>query len=162
MLSRKVLAVIMVIWCGTVQARMTTVNQVEHLIKSRGAHDAVSYLDKANELDYMLDQVGRGNSEWIAIALRIAPGTDAAAAEGLGISLARALPRNPPAVLRVMDLANEDGVLGVNRVCGVPFIETTRAYNDAYKRRVIPAVGRVRDPTLGAARMKCLARLKSS
>jgi len=80
----------------------------------------------------------------------------------LGICLARALPRNPSTVLRVTDLANEDGALGVNRVCGVPFIETTRAYNNAYKRRTIPAVGRVRDPTLAMARAKCLARLKSS
>ena len=159
--SRKTLAVVMAAWCNTAQARTTTVSQIDHLIETMGAHDAVVYLDKVDELDYMLDQIGRGKSEWIALATRIAPGTDASASEGLGISLARALPRNPSAVLRVVDLADEDGVLGVSRVCGVPFIEVTRAYNAAYERRAIPAVSRVLDPALAAARAKCLARLKS-
>ena len=160
MLSRKGLAVIMAVWCSATQARTTTVSEIEHLIESRGAHDAVVYLDKVDELDYMFDQIGRGKSEWVAIAPRIAPGTDAYAAEALGISLAQALPRNPLAVLRVVDLATKYGGLAVDRVCGTPFIEVTRAYNNAYKRRAIPAVGRVRDPTLAAARAKCLARLK--
>lgn len=159
---RKTLAVIMVMWCNAAQARTTTPNEIDHLIESRGARSTILYLNKVDELDYLLDQVGKGKSEWIAIAPRIAPGTDAAVAEGLGISLARALPRNPLAVLRVVDLANEDGVLGVNRVCGVPFIETTRAYNNAYKRRAIPAVSRVQDFTVATARAKCLSRLKSS
>ena len=146
------LAVITAMWCNAVQGKTTTVGQVEHLTKSRGTHDAIPYLDKTNELDYILHRIGKSKREWIALAPRIARGTDVSVSLGLGISLARALPHNPSNVLRVTDLANETGSLGVNRVCGVPFIETTRAYNNAYKRRAIPAVVRVRDPTLATAR----------
>ena len=136
-------------------------HDVQERIGSEGAKATVAYLDQANEWDAVVERIGKGDSEWIAVAAQLATGTDAGDSEDLGISLAQALPHNPLAVLQVMDIVDESGVVGVDRVCGVPFIETTRAFNKAYLRRAIPAVSHVQAADLIAKRDKCLARLKS-
>jgi hypothetical protein len=72
---------------------------------------------------------------------KLAPGTDAATSEDLGISLAHALPLAPITVLRATE---KDGpTLGVSRVCGVPFIEDTVKDIAGYIHAAQLAVGKV-------------------
>jgi hypothetical protein len=95
------------------------------------------------------------------LAPRLAPGTDAESSEDMGIVLARALPRNPSAVLGALDL--RDGpVLGPSRVCGVPFIEPSPAFVHSYTTRALAAVSGVRAPRLDDARKACLSALRRS
>ena len=105
----------------------------------------------------MLEHIGRGSNDWVALATRLAPGTDAASAEGLGIALARALPVNAAAVLRAS--STQDGPVAVKRVCSIPFIETTRSYNATYTRRALSALGQVHDASLQTKRDQCRAVL---
>ena len=102
---------------------------------------------------------GEGDARWIALAPKLAPGSDAGSAEDLGISLAFSLPKNPGAVLAALDPA--DGhILGASRVCGMPFIEDTVKDRPAYKRRSIHALEEVSAPTLAQTKTACLRDLK--
>ena len=126
-------------------------------IDATSARAVVDDLDNKNQLDAVLDRIGKGSSAWVALAPRLAPGTDAASAEGLGIALAQALPLNATAVLRAS--TTDDGAVGIRRVCSVPFIETSPAYNAAYARRTLAALSRFHDATLAAKRDQCSAAL---
>lgn len=99
-----------------------------------GARATVADLDRKHQLDAVLDKIGQGSTAWVALAPRLSTGTDGAGSEGLGIELARALPRNPVAVLQAAAFG-ADSIIGIARVCGVPFIEATIASDNAYIRR---------------------------
>ncbi len=116
-------------------------------------------LDSNGQMDGVLDAIGSGDPEWIALAPLLAPGTDGADGEGFGIELATALPINPAAVLRIATPGN--GILGLLRVCGVPFIESTPASDKSYVKQATAAVAEVSDPALKTLRDQCLAQLRS-
>ena len=124
-----------------------------------GAKATVDDLDKHGQLDGVLDRIGKGSTRWVALAPALAPGTDAASAEGLGVELARALPSNPVAVLEAVN-PGDNVVIGIRKVCGIPFIEPTEAFIAAYRRRAIAAVSKVRIPSLEAKKQQCLAQLR--
>ena len=93
-------------------------------IRAHGAAATVAGLLKADQWESVAGKIGSGDARWIALAPPLVPGADGAVAEGLGISLAYALPKNPRAVLAALD--PKDGpVIGADQVCSVPFIEDT-------------------------------------
>lgn len=127
-------------------------------VTKRGAAATLAELDRSGRLDGVLDRIASGQRSWVALVPKLAAGADEAAAEGLGIALADALPRAPGTVLAVLDPA--DGhLIGAGRVCGVPFIERSPSTLQAYRRRTLRAVAGVRDPALAAVRDACLAAL---
>lgn len=127
-------------------------------VRHDGAKATVAALNRSQQWDAVMARMQDGTSAWLALAPLLAAGTDAGPSEELGISLAYALPRNAEAVLAVLD-PGDGPVLGVGRVCGLPFVEETTARLAAYRRRAIRAVRRVADPRLASARAACLARL---
>ena len=72
---------------------------IEAGIRRDGAEATIAALAKAGQWDAVADRMGTGDARWIALAPRLAPGSDAGSAEDLGISLAFSLPKNPRAVL---------------------------------------------------------------
>ncbi|MDR5823384.1 hypothetical protein [Caballeronia sp. LZ043] len=124
-------------------------------IETQGARPAVASLDRDGQFDAVLESIATGNAAWVELAPRLAQGTDASASIGLTIALATALPKNPAAVLRVLD----DGpVLGTSAVCGAPFIEPSPGEVKAYLDRTIPAVTDVPEGD-AVRRAPCLDRL---
>ncbi|MDR5881515.1 hypothetical protein [Caballeronia sp. LZ032] len=124
-------------------------------IETQGARPAVASLDRDGQFDAVLESIATGNAAWVELAPRLAQGTDASASIGLTIALATALPKNPAAVLRVLD----DGpVLGTSAVCGAPFIEPSPGEVKAYLDRTIPAVTDVPEGD-AVRRGPCLDRL---
>ena len=75
-------------------------------IGRRGAHAVVAKLVGGGEWEAVLAHIDAGAGSWVALTLALAPGTDAGASEELGIALSYALPRNPMAVLAVLDPNN--------------------------------------------------------
>ncbi len=140
-------------------APMPSPQAIRAQIQRTGLKATVTRLDKDGDMDRVLDAIGTGDPRWIALAPLLAQGTDGADGEGLGIELAAALPINPRAVLQVTKPGN--GILGLLRVCGVPFIESTPASNEAYVKRATIAVAAIIDPALRASRDQCLTQLKS-
>ena len=132
---------------------------VEASIRAKGARRTVDDLVRAGRWEFVTDAMNRGTAAWIALAPRLAPGSDAGNAEDLGLSLAFALPRNPRAVLAALDPANGH-ILGVGRVCGLPFIEDTEPRN--YLADVRAALDGVRDQHLQRAKIMCLRALDAA
>ena len=126
----------------------------------QGAERTVELLERADQWEGVLNNIGKGDNAWVSLAPRLAPGTDGASAEGLGIALARALPANPTAVLAVTE-PGDHGIISIYRVCSTPFIEASKAANAIYDSRAIRAVSRVSASELTARRDACIARLKS-
>jgi len=137
-------------------------------IDSKGAREVVDRLwdspqDANGENDWsrVTEQMWKGRAAYIALAPKLAPGTDPGAAEDLGISLAHALPLAPTTVLRAID--PKDGpVLNVSRVCSVPFIEDTVKDIPGYVRAAQSSVSKVTSPELQAIRAACLKQLNAA
>jgi len=127
-------------------------------IQVQGAEAVVQRLFKHGDYDRVLGRIDSGASDWVALAPKLAPGTDAGTAEALPIALAFALPKNPAAVLAVLDPQSE--ILAPDSVCGVPFIEDTVKDIPGYIKRARAAVSKVADPGLQAMKTACLAALK--
>jgi hypothetical protein len=126
-------------------------------IDAKGARTVVSQLYGDGTYSLVLDHIAAGEDEWVALAPRLAPGTDASTAEGLTIAMAEALPRNPAAVLTRIEFAR--GTLSSERVCGVPFIEGTPVDVPAYIRSAEAAVSAIRIPQLQAVKATCISAL---
>jgi hypothetical protein len=125
-------------------------------IAAHGAEAVVARLAKHGDYDRVLGHIDKGETEWVALAPKLAPGTDAGYAEALIISLALALPKNPQAVLALLSGKN---VFQVDDVCGAPFIEGTVKDVPAYVRKARAAVSRVMDPKFAGTKTVCLASL---
>ncbi len=125
-------------------------------IKAHGADAVVTRLFTSGDYDRVLDHIDKGEAEWLALAPKLAPGTDAGTAEALVIALAFALPRNPRSVLA---LTTGENAFPVEDVCGAPFIEGTIGDVGDYVKKAKAAVARVSDVKLAKAKAACLAQL---
>lgn len=125
-------------------------------IAAHGAGAVVAKLAKNGYYDRVLGHIDKGEAEWVALAPKLAPGTDAGWAEALSISLAFALPKNPKAVLAL--LVGKDA-FAADDICSAPFIEGTIKDVPGYIRRAKAAVAKVSDPSLQSAKAACLASL---
>jgi hypothetical protein len=133
--------------------------QVRASLEREGSQATVRRLMATGEWKAVLDGMGRAEPGWIAIAPLLSTYADGAFAEGFGISLARALPKRPAAVLNVLD--RSDGhVIGASRVCSAPFIEPKPGFVAAYRKQAVAAVSAVHVASLEAARDACLAALQ--
>jgi hypothetical protein len=130
-----------------------------HDIQARGAKTVVSELVNQGKWDRVSDEIASGRRDWIEIVPALAAGTDAGSSEDLGIDLAFALVKNPASVLRVVDEKpwSHGGIIGIERVCGAPFIEDTEPKN--YFSQAIQAVQRISDPALTLKKQACLTNL---
>lgn len=126
-------------------------------INDEGAKATVNGMSES-EWDGVLKNIDSGNAAWVALVPKLAEGTDAGTSEDLGIGLAYALPKNAKAVLSAIDPSNGP-VLGVGRVCSVPFIEGTIKSVPAYIRSAKAALSKVHDPALQDIKKACLSEL---
>jgi hypothetical protein len=111
-----------VFWAGTLPAvaGMLTPSEVGQSVRTNGARETVRLLNQRKQFDAVLEYVAAGNTAWIGLVPALSKGTDAGNSDGLVIALALALPRNPRAVLAVLD----DGpTINTHAVRGLPFIE---------------------------------------
>lgn len=123
-----------------------------------GAAATVTRLAAKHKWHRVLANIGTGRAEWLALAPRLAAGTDASQSLALTIALADALPRKPAAVLAVAAAAK--GPLAIERVCAAPYIEPIATDLAYYRTRARRAVEGVSAPPLQAAKRACLAALR--
>ena len=134
-----------------------TAAQATATIQQRGAASFLSELTP-DEVDQLYRHFDDGEAEWLPLVPTLAAAADGANAEGLTVSLAFALPKNPKGVLSL--LTEKDGVLGVGRVCSMPFIEDTAPAG--YQRKAVVVVRKVTEPSLRRMRTLCLQALKQA
>jgi hypothetical protein len=142
-------------WAAPRLASHPTIRAIEAALARDGPRTTVRRLFDQGRWDDVSNHIARADPGWVALAGKLAPGTDAGTAEDLAISLAFALPRDAPAVLTVLAA----GAADVADVCGAPFIEGTVRDVPAYVRRATAAVARVTDGGLAATRAACLDAL---
>ncbi|RKE36027.1 hypothetical protein B0G76_2172 [Paraburkholderia sp. BL23I1N1] len=144
--------------CSTANAgAQTSPSILAKQINDEGAKATVGAMSES-EWDNVLTHIDSGNAAWIALAPKLAKGTDGGNSEDLGIGLAYALPKNAKAVLSAIDPDNGP-VLGVSRVCSAPFIEDTVKDIPAYIKRAKAALTKVHEPSLQNVKKDCLAEL---
>ncbi|HEX3995014.1 MAG TPA: hypothetical protein VHX39_27890 [Acetobacteraceae bacterium] len=134
-------------------------------INAKGAKAVITRLSSAHvnamgqsDWSRTMDQIWNGRVAFIALAPKLAQGADGKSAEDLSTALARALPAAPEAVLRVIDRRNGP-VLGVGRICAVPFAEPSSQDTSGYLRAAQSAVDDVDTPRLQHVRAACLDQL---
>jgi hypothetical protein len=138
------------------QAEPISAAQIGRNIHAQGARPVVQSLDRTHRFDSVLDRIASGSGAWVRLAPQLAKGTDAGDSFGLTVALAEALPKNPAAVLAVLD----DGpVTGANVVCAVPFVEPAPGVVQTYLDKAIPAVKGVRPSAQTASVGACLDAL---
>jgi hypothetical protein len=130
--------------------------QIERDIHARGAKAVVQSLARSGKFETVLDRISSGSTSWVRLATGLARGTDAGDSTGLTVSLAKALPKNPAAVIAALD---EGPVIGPVAVCGVPFVEPSPQEVREYLDRAIPAVTRVEPSKRVPHRASCLEAL---
>ncbi|GAB2869652.1 hypothetical protein GCM10027093_01710 [Paraburkholderia jirisanensis] len=126
-------------------------------IDTYGAKSTVANLDRTGRFGRILDRIAAGQSEWIQLAPRLAKGTDAGNSAELTIALAQALPKNPDAVLTVLD---GTPITNFDAVCGVPFIEPSPDDVLTYLGSTIAAVKSAQKSVHTNSKAACLVALE--
>jgi hypothetical protein len=109
----------------------------------------------ASRWDRVIEKVKTGAPLWLSIAKKLVPKADAGGIIDMEVSLAVALTHNPEGVLPMLGAPGEVP-LGINEVCGLPFIESTERHDREHVRRVRAALGRVTSPALTTKKAECL------
>jgi len=109
------------------------------------------------EYEKVLDGISSGDARWLALVPRLQPGTDAGTSESLRIAVAEALPRNPSAVLRLIEHNPR-----WREVCTYPMVEPTPKEARTYFKAAVPAVKAVKSPQLQRAKLMCLVDLAAA
>ncbi len=138
---------------------LTTKWVMQEIVKHDPKH-AVKVMWDQERYDELLGNISAGKEEWIALAPKIQPGTDAASSEDLGISLADALPKNPQAVLSILDQSK--WAISFKSVCSIPFIEPEKDFYESYSKSALAAVKAVTNAGLAKQKALCLAELQKA
>jgi len=139
-------------------SQITTPAEAAAAIDRDGARAFLASLDEAGA-EHLFENIQSGRASWIALTPKLAAGADAANAEGLGIALAYALPKNAAAVLNAVAVDDaSNSALAVSRVCGVPFIEEVPK---GYRQKALRAVAAAKD-VVPHVRQQCLQALRAA
>ena len=127
-------------------------------IQAKGPKTVVAGLraGPAPQWDQVLDKIGLGGADWLALAADLLSGTDAATTEGVFGALSDALSNNPRAVLAML---GPDA--GIADVCFDRQIEPTPARHQAFIAKTRAALLTVKAPELRPKRDACLAKMGS-
>ncbi len=133
--------------------------EVEEMLRSQTPQQVVSALwgtdDSNNRWDTVATGIARGDPAWLALAPRIAQGTDAGTSTEFGIAAGDALTTNPAGALRLLSQIE----MGVG-ACTENGIEVPAAQARVFFETAIAMVGAVNDPDLQQIKASCLAALR--
>jgi hypothetical protein len=129
-------------------------------VRAHGARVVVAALWSDNDRwNQVMENIGRGGSEWLEVAVALHPGTDAGAAEALDEAVFFALKPSPVAVLKLL----KDGRFDTKFVCSS---NVGTDYTPAESRRFITerikALSGLSDTKVLKARDQCLAGLRAA
>lgn len=104
----------------------------------------------------VMDGIATGDSLWLEVARHLEP-RSAAAEASMAIALAAALPRNPDAVLSLLDRRHRAG-----DVCGMPLLDGNAEAVTAYYASASAALARPRPASFAPTALECAAALDSA
>jgi hypothetical protein len=142
-----------------------TAKGVAQLVGEKGSKQAVrSLFSDPLTWNDVLQGIGTGRNEWLALAPMLRPGTDGASAEELAMALQAALPIAPARVLDMTSIQDDVKTFPVRDACGgygFGQIEDTRPKTTILGliRQRQGAVTKVTDAALAERRAECLREL---
>lgn len=153
---------VLLLICTSCSAASSDPSRVKSDLQQWPAKKVISNLKKRGEFEQILKHIDEGDAQWVALAPSLYKGTDAGDSEDIEIALATALPKNALAVLSVLsgNTAISEGQPGIDKVCGVPFIEPTDDFVKKYLKESTAALKAVNDQKLLPVAQKCLGYLK--
>lgn len=122
-------------------------------IRQDGAHEVARTLTRDREWARVRRAVAAGWENWIALLPDLMPAADPATGRSLQVALRRALPRNPRAVLSILDRKNSSQ-LGGRTICA-PAAEPA-----SWRPRALTAIRAVHDIHLIDQGADCLRALE--
>jgi hypothetical protein len=137
-------------------------------IKLKGAKAVIARLvsdEEWTEFETVCDKVETGEKEWLEVAKLLAPGSDAASAESLVFSVARALPKSPRQVLSLVAETENDpkGGFTVDRICISPYIEPEPGVSERYlleTEKTLESTDTSDNQRLNTLRLQCLDNIR--
>ena len=151
MLPAKLILIALVLPCFA-QHVLTSKSLIARIDKD-GAKEVVRQLNTPSdrEWNWVMDRIEAGSAEWLGVADKLKPGTDAGFAEDLEIVVARALVHNPNQVLKMTG-----DTWKLERICGDYEIEEPAAKARRRKADVRLAMRRVVALDLQEKKAACL------
>jgi hypothetical protein len=127
-------------------------------INRDGGDRVIRELWAAHEpFELMCAQISTGDPEWLKVASRLKPFSDAGSSLSLTVSMARALPRQPSAVLELIEPPWR-----LEMVCGAPFIEPPIEEVRTYLANAISVLSQPLSEPLEEKRIACLYHLRTA
>jgi hypothetical protein len=101
-------------------------------IEWMGVQSVIARLNEnqGSEWQYVMEQVGNGDSRWLDVASRLAPGTSGKLSASLSSAVALAIPRNAMVVLEIM--TSKYAALSEEQICSLPFNTMTEPQLNQY------------------------------
>jgi hypothetical protein len=133
-----------------------TPERLHQEVSSKGARTVVAELTRNDEKDWnvVLAKVESGNAAWLRVAAELRKGTDAGGTEDLDFSVARALPKAPVSVLKLVGQG-----FTIKEVCTSPFIESQPGIEERYLLQTQQALARLHVEDVETSRRSCLAAI---
>lgn len=133
-----------------------TIDRLHQEISSKGARTVVMELARNDEKDWnnVLSKIESGDAAWLRIAADLRKGTDAGATEDLDFSVARALPKAPVPVLKLVGQG-----FTTNEICTSPFIEAEPGVEEHYLLQTQQVLSSLHAPEVENSRRSCLATI---
>ena len=126
-------------------------------IRDRGARAIASdFARDERRFDLVLAQIERGSPAWLRVAAELRLQADGFVSEGLRYAVARAIPRAPRAVLKLIGKP-----FTIDDVCTSPYNEPEPGVAERYEREATAALRSVPDASLRDIRDGCLKRIAS-
>ncbi|HKI85851.1 MAG TPA: hypothetical protein VKA53_03810 [Thermoanaerobaculia bacterium] len=142
---------------GAASSEPTAAKLLERIDRD-GGDGVIRELWAAHEpFEFMCAQISTGDPQWLQVASRLRPFSDAGASLSLDISMARALPKQPSAVLALIEPPWR-----LEMVCGAPFIEPPAEEVQAYLENAISVLSQPRSEPLEERRVACLYHLRTA
>lgn len=96
-----------------------------------------------------------GDPAWLEVAAALKPFSDAGASLSINYAVARALPKAPE---RVLALTTQGFKL--EDICTSPFIEPDPGVAEAYERRTLAALSRLKGTSVASVAAECAAQVR--
>ena len=134
----------------------STPDEVMAKIRSEGSSKVMSkLLENEHVFESLLSHVDRAETRWFPVWLKLSEHADGGISESIHMAFARAIPRAPQSVLRLVGSG-----LTIDRICTSPFIEPEPGVAEEYERTALRALSHVRDPKLKSLAQSCSDRVR--
>lgn len=107
------------------------------------------------QFEALCSAIESADPNWLEVARRLKPASDAASSLSLNYSVARALPTSPTRVLGLVGRG-----FGVEDICTSPFIEPEAGVAERYEQRALKALADLSDSALRPVAEQCALRIR--